>query len=151
MIYFAYGSNLSEDWLSKRCPSARFLFTARLDGFTLAFTRTSQKHGCGVADIVPEPGGHVWGVVYHLNDEDRPALDRAEGVGVRAYEAVAVTVHPEGDLAQHLKVTTYVVVTKADPRPRPSAAYLRLILEGATHWRLPADYLERLRARETQG
>jgi gamma-glutamylcyclotransferase (GGCT)/AIG2-like uncharacterized protein YtfP len=149
MLYFAYGSNLNLDRIRDRCSSARFLFIARLDGFRLDFTRFSTNNSCGAADIVHDPPASVWGVVYHINDEQSLALDKAEGVGVGAYKYFTVDVHPEGDRAQRIKALTYVVVNKEDARPKPSAAYKELIVAGAMHWKLPADYIEQLKRIET--
>ena len=49
MLYFAYGSNMDWSRMSKRCPSARFLFAAKATGFRLDFTRYSTNNHCGVA------------------------------------------------------------------------------------------------------
>ena len=142
MIYFAYGSNMHEARMRERCPSARFLFTARLPGFRLAFTRYSTTNRCGAADIIPQASAEVWGVVYHIKDEHRAALDRAEGVPVRAYEPFAVDVHPDGDRAQLIKALTFVVTTKEDPPPKPNAKYKERIVKGAKALKLPPDYIE---------
>lgn len=72
MIYFAYGSNMDETRMRKRCPSAQVMSIARLPGFRLAFTRFSTNNRCGAADIIPEAHGAIWGVVYQIKDEDRP-------------------------------------------------------------------------------
>lgn len=149
MIYFAYGSNMDWSRISSRCPSARFLFTAKLEGFRLEFTRYSRNNRCGAADIVFDGPSTVWGVAYHIEDTDRPALERAEGVPVGAYEPFTVDVHPDGDRAQRIKAVTYVVVNKETPRPRPSAAYKDMLISGATHRALPADYVEKLKRIET--
>jgi cation transport regulator ChaC len=144
MIYFAYGSNMDETRMRARCPSARFLFKARLSGFRLAFTRYSTTNRCGAADILPHPPGTVWGVVYHIKDEHRAALDKAEGVPIRAYEPFTVDVHPDGDRAQRIKALTYVVVNREDPNPKPSAEYKARLVNGAKAWNLPPDYLAEL-------
>ncbi|MGH8023450.1 MAG: gamma-glutamylcyclotransferase family protein, partial [Limisphaerales bacterium] len=144
MIYFAYGSNMDETRMRKRCPSAQFMFTARLSGFRLAFTRYSTTNRCGAADIISEPHGAVWGVVYQIKDEDRAALDKAEGVAVRAYKPISVEVCPDGDDARRIKALTYVVVKREDPHPKPSAEYKAMLVNGAKAWKLPADYIAEL-------
>ena len=85
MIYFAYGSNMDEKRMRRRCPSAQFLFIARLPGFRLAFTHYSTINRCGTADITPDKNCEVWGVVYQVKDEHRwnvtqgtPSVKRAE-------------------------------------------------------------------------
>jgi len=41
MLYFAFGSNMDWSRMRERCPSARFIFNAKLNGFRLDFTRYS--------------------------------------------------------------------------------------------------------------
>ena len=36
MFYFAYGSNMNWTQMQRRCPSSRFVCTARLPGYRLA-------------------------------------------------------------------------------------------------------------------
>ena len=152
MKYFAYGSNMDEDWLQQpdRCPSARFLYKAKLTGYRLAFTRTSSRHRCGVADILVDPLGIVWGIVYEIKDEEWPALDEAEGVPYGAYRPLTVTIQPDGKPERAIESLTYEVVTKITPHPKPNAVYKKRMLDGAEHVRLPADYIEQLRAIEIQ-
>lgn len=144
MTYFAYGSNMDEKRMRKRCPSAQFMSTARLPGFRLAFTRYSMNNRCGAADVLPEPGGAVWGVVYQIKEEDHAKLDKAEGVAVHAYKPISVEVYPEGDDSQAIKALIYVVVKKKEPNPKPSAEYKAMLLNGAKAWKLPADYIAEL-------
>src|SRR5262245_44768412 len=115
MIYFAYGSNMNWKRMQARCPSARFLFAARLKHFRLEFTRFSKTNAGGVADILLDGSSSVWGVVYHIFDNEQETLDRHEGVHLNAYQRFTVDVHPDGDRAQRIKAITYVVVTKEDP------------------------------------
>lgn len=151
MLYFAYGSNM--DWptmtAGDRCPSAQFLLRAKLPEYMLAFTRTSTKRRCGVADILPKPGGVVWGVVYHIDEGEREKLDKAEGVHVNAYRPLDLMVLTEGDGERRLRVRSYEVCTKENPHPKPSADYKSLLVSGATRWRLPSDYVEQLNRIET--
>lgn len=79
MLYFAYGSNMNREQIRKRCPSARFLGVAAMRNLRIAFTRKSIKRDCGVADVVPENGRIVWGVVYEICDHDIGVLDISEG------------------------------------------------------------------------
>ena len=67
MLYFAYGSMMDLGEMRGRCTSAKFVAVAKLPDHSLQFTRRSIKRGCGVADVVPEPGRDVWGVVLKRN------------------------------------------------------------------------------------
>jgi cation transport regulator ChaC len=149
MLYFGYGSNMDWDRFASRCPSAQFLFKAALPDHQLAFTRLSRKNQCGTADILPLPGSVVWGVVYHMEAEDRPGLDRPEGVLIGAYRPENITVLAEGDASRPVRVFTYVVNQKQLPRPLPSRAYMDLLIQGAMRWRLPEAYLQQLRRVQT--
>ncbi len=150
MHYFAYGSNLDPEQMTLRCPSAAFLHRARLADYELAFTRWSTRRRCGVADVVPSPGGRVWGVVYALSEADGRLLDGFEGfVPGRArngYTRVERTVAIDGDPNRPLAATTYEVVDRSPTPFAPDADYLGHLVRGAAHWGLPAPYQARLRA-----
>ena len=148
MLYFAYGSNM--DWNEMRacCPSAQFVCLGKLNDYRLAFTRRSQTRGCGVADIVKNRNDVVWGVIYDIAEGDLPNLDSKEGyrVGRRsnAYEPIEVTVQADGRQDRLLRARAYLVCRQEHPNPNPNAAYKRLLVAGARHWRLPADYVAQL-------
>jgi gamma-glutamylcyclotransferase (GGCT)/AIG2-like uncharacterized protein YtfP len=76
------------------CPRGRFGGVARLDGYRLAFTRRSIKTGTGVADVIHASNETVWGVLYEIEDEELPAIDRKEGYGW-AYTRVTCPVQLE--------------------------------------------------------
>jgi gamma-glutamylcyclotransferase (GGCT)/AIG2-like uncharacterized protein YtfP len=103
--------------------------------------------GCGVADIVHQEGGRVYGVVYEVGDEDIALLDRLEGFspGVDAYVRTERVVTAANSPNATLHVELYEVAHKI-PFVAPSRNYLDLLIDGATHWRLPASYIDRLRA-----
>src|SRR5690348_12595760 len=95
MLVFQYGSNCLEaeiNGLKRLCGDAKFVDTARADNFELAFDVMSRNRSCAAADIVPKPGGIVWGVLYEIPDEliyrhtaklrGRKALDAIEGEGI---------------------------------------------------------------------
>jgi gamma-glutamylcyclotransferase (GGCT)/AIG2-like uncharacterized protein YtfP len=148
--YFAYGSNLDPEQMAERCPSARFVNRALLSDFELAFTRWSTRRRCGVADVVPEPGGRVWGVVYAMSEADGRRLDGFEGFvpgrTANGYTRVERTVWVEGDAARLLAATTYEVVERSPTPFAPNADYLGHLLRGAAHWGLPEAYQQRLRS-----
>jgi gamma-glutamylcyclotransferase (GGCT)/AIG2-like uncharacterized protein YtfP len=80
--YFAFGSNMLLERLKKRAPSARVLGTASLSGYALRFNKLG-KDGSSKANIVPseDPRAVVYGVLYSLDDNELPRLDKADGVG----------------------------------------------------------------------
>src|ERR1041384_2857691 len=70
MLYFAYGSNMHWAQMQQRCASARFVAIACLPEHRLAITRKSRRRLCGTADVVPETGSEVWGILYDIDDGD---------------------------------------------------------------------------------
>jgi len=138
--YFAYGSNMPPEEMARLCPSAQFVAVARLPGYRLDFTRFSRRYRAGVADIVPDGGSHVWGVVYELDERELGPLDEKEGVAMGAYRRIEVHVETDGTA---IRAMAYEVVEKSAP-VRPAASYLKTILTGARHWRLPEEYVRRV-------
>jgi len=135
LYYFAYGSNMNWPQMKQRCPSARFICVARLPDYQFAIARHSQLRKCGTANIFPEAGSEVWGIVYELNDQDLNILDRFED----GYRREKIFVAARGDGQHPLEVLVYVA-EKEDDAPLPNPEYKRLMVEGARHWQLPPDY-----------
>lgn len=144
MRYFAYGSNMVLPQLRGRCPGADFLFAATLRDRRIAFTRTSTKRECGVADIVKTPGKVVWGAVFQIPDGDMAALDEAEGVHVSASRRGPCQVFRDNDPTATSDAETYFAGAMPGEH-LPNAAYLAVLIAGATEWALPADYGNALR------
>jgi len=150
MLYFAYGSNMDLRQMRERCPSVRFLAVAKLPGHRLDFTRRSNTRQCGVADVVADDGGEVWGVVYDVAETDLGRLDDSEGyrpgreAHFNSYIRDQRHVLRDGDEKSPLLVWTYVANREPD-RPLPNVAYKALIVDGAVFWHLPPDYIEKLR------
>ena len=151
MLYFAYGSNMNWEQIRKRCPSARFLGVAAMRNQRIAFTRKSTKRCCGVADVVPENGRTVWGVVYEICDHDIGALDFSEGYrpnrNENSYWRRECMVFLDNDDKQPLTVHTYFAEHQQNP-PCPNAEYMELILSGARYWHLPQEYIHELQQME---
>ena len=139
-LYFAYGSNLDEQQMRERCPGSRALFRARLRGHRLDFTHLSAtRWQGGTADIVPEAGSLVFGLVYAMGDGDFALLDRWEG----GYERLVLQV--EDDAGASHAVTTYSVRDKG--LFTPHEIYLGKILREAERLAFPVEYVAALRAR----
>ena len=69
--YIAYGSNLSEEQMARRCPTATIVGTSILKGWRLLFN--------GPASIEKKCGYQVPVLIWELQPEDEKALDRYEG------------------------------------------------------------------------
>lgn len=134
IYYFAYGSNLDQDQMEKRCPESRLVEKAVLEKYTLAFTTYSTKRNCGCADLVAIEGHEVWGLIYELSDADLKSLDKHEGANYRRIEVSVV--NENGDTK---KALTYVVITQRFDL-KPSKDYLGIIMKGANDFNFPESY-----------
>jgi gamma-glutamylcyclotransferase (GGCT)/AIG2-like uncharacterized protein YtfP len=149
MLYFAYGSNMDWSQMRERCPTAQFVCVAKLKDHHLAFTRKSEKRGCGVSDVIPERGHDVWGVVYEIDERDLGRLDKCEGFvpGRRqednAYFREERRVYRDGNEDDPLLVSVYFAIQQPNP-PLPNDNYKRLIVGGARYWHLPDAYIQEL-------
>jgi gamma-glutamylcyclotransferase (GGCT)/AIG2-like uncharacterized protein YtfP len=132
-LHFAYGSNMSRALMRRRCPSARALGPARLDGWRFAIMRE------GYASIVPAPGAAVHGVVWRLSPRDLAALNAYEnldrGLYVRRVLSVLIGARRQAALV-------YVAPGRAAGRPQPG--YQELVVAAAREWSLPDDYVQAL-------
>ena len=137
--------------MKERCPSARFVGVATLPAHRLAFTRTSIRRGCGVADVVPEAGRSVWGIAFEITALDVGALDKSEGYRPgrtkNSYWRRECMVFLDGNEERSVTASSYFGEPESDP-PLPNQAYKDLILSGARYWHLPDDYIAELESIE---
>lgn len=140
LYYFAYGSNLHPERLRERVPSSRALAVAELDGHLLRFHKRGRD-GSGKCSILPSgrPQDRVFGVVYRMAAAEQANLDRAEGLGA-GYRRVELTVRVDG---KPWPVFSYRAQdSHIDDALLPFTWYRRLVLAGARHHGLPADYID---------
>ncbi len=131
MLYFAYGSNLERRGMARRCPKAKGLTAARLDGYRLVFRLT--------IDITPGPSGVVWGALYELTPTCQRALDKYEDAP-RLYRQVKVTVVTDDGSHEAL---AYVMNDKSIAPP--DVAHYTSIARGYADWKLDEAPLRRAR------
>ncbi len=143
MIYFAYGSNMEAAQMNVRCPGHTVIGTACLLDYTLAFTRWSRSWNSGTADIMPEKGQEVWGVLYDLTLANLRRIDKfADYPNSYVRQDIRVTQNKE-----ELPAFTYVAVRQGIFSP--SKAYLNKMILGATENTMPERYLSFLKTIET--
>ena len=142
VVNFAYGSNMLWRRIQARVPSARPLGPAILHGHRLQWHK-SGRDGSGKCDVVPttEAGHLVHGVLYEMLGAEKPALDRAEGLGTDYDEKQVEVQGRDGP------VTAWVYLAmRIDPQARPYAWYKAIVLAGAREHGLPDDYVAALDA-----
>lgn len=83
MKIFSYGSNMCSPRIAARVPSARFVATGCVRGFSLRFHKRGRLDGSGKANMLrtDDPEDRVWGVIWEIDPADKAGLDRAEGLG----------------------------------------------------------------------
>ena len=77
--YFAYGANIDPVRMAARVHGARAIGPATLDDYTLEFTIRDRDWGGGVANIRPETGARVWGMVWQAPNQAFAVLDTFRG------------------------------------------------------------------------
>ena len=130
--YFAYGSNLEPRRFRERVGGFRVHGVACLHGQCLAFNKRGRD-GSGKANLMPDPLGVVWGVVYELTPAAWPTLDRFEG----GYTRLRVQV--ERGPGEGLEAWTYA--SSRLSRKPPFAWYREHVVQGARHHGLPHDWV----------
>ena len=145
--YFAYGSNLAPGtFTGRRGITPLDAHAGWLDDFSLCFDLPVGPGERGVANVLACPGSRIWGVTYRITVADAELLDRTEGVDRGYYSRAAVTVRRPPS-AEPLEAFTYQSPHGVAGR-KPSARYLGIILEGARHHALPAEWVSYLEALE---
>jgi len=143
MLYFAYGSNMSTSRLRARVPSAQCVGVAELAGHRLEFHKVGMDgsakcdaSGTGSDDDV------VIGVVFRIDEREKPLLDEFEGLG-RGYREKQVSVLARSE--ERLDAFTYCA-TWIDDSLRPFDWYRQHVLRGAAEHGLPDPYVRRIMA-----
>ncbi len=152
-LYFAYGSNMLTRRLRapKRAPSARVEGTGYVTGHRFTFDKVStdkQGRRSGKCDMeaTGDRADLVHGVLFSIDRTDEKRLDRAEGLdhGYRKDDKVDV-VTTDGT-----KTAVAYIATEKDQSVRPYDWYKAFVIEGAVEHGLPDDYIEALRAVESE-
>ncbi len=142
--YFAYGSNLDPEQKESRTGRIREARRCHLPDYRFAFNKRSDG-GAVYANLMPQRGARVWGVVYRCSPDALEKMDRCEGVAGGHY--VRTSVRVVTDSSEALKAEAYTAGQRfvcADGIPEPS--YLRRIVKGAREHQLPEEYIRTLEA-----
>lgn len=132
-LYFAYGSNLWPERLGSRCPSAAPVTRASLRGWTVVYDKPGAD-GTAKMNLRPSAGSVARGVVYEIEDPDRPSLDSSEP-GYTPFDAEVVP-----DIGGVVTALTYAWEPAGIDSP-PAGWYLATVLAGARHHGLDPSYV----------
>lgn len=138
--YFAYGSNMDEEQMTERCPTAERVDVAMLSDHALVFNRRGSYRPGGVASVAASPGDRVYGVLWRISSSDLEGLDETEDPD--AYER-------RTDTIRGLDGTSwrgYVYEAIPEGTFEPDGEYLDLLVEAAQKASLPGPYIEGLKA-----
>jgi gamma-glutamylcyclotransferase (GGCT)/AIG2-like uncharacterized protein YtfP len=126
--YFAYGSNMDPERMRKRGVTFVARRSGILENHALVFNKSSADARMGYANIIPDKGSNVEGIVYTLVDTAIHKLDLYEDYPVQ-YDRIPLDIQfPEGG-----KITCQVYVAQPDKVKKglkPSASYLAHLLKG---------------------
>lgn len=114
---FAYGLNTNPRSMLERCPGARLMGPAWLDGYAFRWR--------GFADIELDPDLYTLGVLWEISDEDLYALDRFEGVP-RHYTRQRVII---STLGESYRGWAYMMANQGSEH-EPNEAYREAVFEG---------------------
>ena len=157
MRYFAYGSNMHEGDLARWCrehgykpitPLSREV--AVLRGWKLVFNYYSTTRGGGAANIKPQEGGEVWGILMELSEEDYEIIRRKEGAP-HYYEEITVSVVTrDGRIVDNVKTFRVVKERESGGFIPPTREYINLLIEAAEEHQFPEYYTRMLKSIETR-
>lgn len=143
--YFAYGSNMLEQWLQStdRVPDAKFLAVGYVTKRRLCFRKRSKDESakCDIAES-GSASDVVHGVVFEVPENQIKYLDQAEGVGggyirteIEVLRDSASTISAAVYLAHKDYLTSELV---------PYTWYRDLVVAGARQHSLPPSYIEKI-------
>jgi gamma-glutamylcyclotransferase (GGCT)/AIG2-like uncharacterized protein YtfP len=140
MKYFAYGSNMCTNWLRSRVPSCRFHAVGTLKGYVLKFHKRSMD-GSGKCNafLTNDENDGVMGVIFELNEAEKPALDRAEGLGNGYHEIDVRVLTACGTVTARMYVADPNAV---DDSLAPYTWYKDIVVGGAREHGLPEAYIQ---------
>ena len=137
LLYFAFGSNLHPLWLRSRTPSATVLSKECLTHFKLDFNKFGLDNS-GKCNIVETGNADdlVYGVVYQINTEEKPVLDKAE----HGYSQEIM------QIGEHESVLVYVAEDATVDYSSPFSWYQDIVIAGALMHAFPQRYIEHIKS-----
>jgi gamma-glutamylcyclotransferase (GGCT)/AIG2-like uncharacterized protein YtfP len=129
-LYFAYGSNMQRAAMARRCPAARAVGAATLEGYKF-FVGID-----GWGSVKPDRGERVHGVIWKLTPRDIAALHAYELLQQGLYDVRHLRVRSGGKC---VRAMIYLLRRRAPGRPKPG--YVEMIAAAARGWKLPERYI----------
>lgn len=137
--YLAYGSNLNLPQMKMRCPTARVVGTAMIDGYELLFK--GSKTGSYLT-IEKAEGGKVPVAVWEVREKDEAALDRYEGYPAFYYKVEMPVTFKGIKTRKERKRTAFVYIMHEDRSLGfPSRHYVETCMAGYNTFGFDDNYL----------
>ncbi|HTY25241.1 MAG TPA: gamma-glutamylcyclotransferase family protein [Desulfomonilaceae bacterium] len=156
---FAYGSNMNRSdlraWLEADGFDSSLIIEATpatLDGYDFVWNFYSTSRGGGAANLEPKEKSTIWGMLIEFDEALLKAFDRKEGHPFfysRGDERISVRRADNGKT-----VFAWLYIARPNKGNRrdiwPSRDYKKIVLNAATFWGFPEDYIEKIKAWPTQ-
>jgi|AP45_3_1055517.scaffolds.fasta_scaffold81290_2 gamma-glutamylcyclotransferase (GGCT)/AIG2-like uncharacterized protein YtfP len=141
--YFAYGSNLDPYQKENRTGPIREAKRARLPNYRFAFNKIKNiEEKTGYANVMPDDGAEVWGIIFRCTKETLDQMDKYEGAPKHYRKEIVSVFTDEGDKCE---AVTYVAQDgKKEDGLKPTSDYLERIVDGARHYNLPSEYINEI-------
>lgn len=152
-LVFQYGSNLSEERLnsSERLNgnATRIGIVYTTFNYELEFDIWSKTNNCAVANLIPNKGRRIYGVLYSISDDrvfrnlckkGNTCLDKIEGEG-RTYRREFISVALPDRKKVDETVITYLGINRENGL-KTSKDYIFHIVNGLIKNNMPQDYIE---------
>jgi hypothetical protein len=128
--YFAYGANMSPAAMQQRCPGARALGPAVLEGYRF-FVGLA-----GWGSVAPRPGDSVHGVLWALTPRCMAVLHAYELLHKGLYRVRYLPVRVG---TRRVPAMVYLLRRRESGRPKPG--YIEMIAAAARDWQFPESYI----------
>lgn len=135
--YLAYGSNLDTTSFYKRCPNAKLVTTATMQGYKLSFKRLNELSNTYLT-IEKDESSEIPIAIYKISTEDEKALDYYESIHTNLYYKV------ETELLLHNQrvLTLTYIMNDSSIYGLPSDDYYKLVRKGYMEHDFDIKYLE---------
>ena len=151
---FAYGSNMNLADLVRWArlkgrppPVIHAMYQAELRGMARCWNYWSTARNGGAANVCPDQESSVWGLILEVDEPTFLTMDLKEGHPNRYSRGT--TQHrcwtPKADRYEEAWVYVVTPEFRVDGTVRPTAAYLKLVIDAAVEHQLPPHEIEQLR------
>ena len=141
--YFAFGANLNDGVFRGRRKMRPLEWrVGSVDGYRLRFNLEGRPKGkAAPANIEPQDGEEVWGVLYRMTRRDMVWLNSTEGVPGWRYYPIWVRAEDRDGV----QITAFTLIADGLPEDgNPSLRYITLLRNGAREHGLPPHWIDKL-------